>query len=71
MAAPEKPIRPAFTTWCSNYLEEKVGIYAAEAAVRIAEALIAGTVYHLETDIQQMKELRRKQPIRPKYRLYC
>ena len=41
-----------------NYLEEKVGIYAAEAAVRIVEALIAGTEYHLETDIRQMKEIR-------------
>lgn len=41
-----------------TYLEEKVGIYAAEAAVRIAEALIKGDEYDLEHDIQQMREIR-------------
>jgi cyanophycin synthetase len=41
-----------------TYLEEKVGIYAAEAAVRIAEALITGEDYNLEHDIQQMREIR-------------
>ena len=41
-----------------TYLEEKVGIYAAEAAVRIAEALIKGEDYNLEYDIQQMREIR-------------
>jgi cyanophycin synthetase len=41
-----------------TYLEEKVGIYAAEASVRIAEALIAGSDYDLEHDIQQMREIR-------------
>ena len=41
-----------------NYLEEKVGIYAAKAAVRIAEALISGEEYDLGEDIQNMKEIR-------------
>ena len=41
-----------------TYPEEKVGIYAAEAAVRIAEALITGEDYDLEYDIQQMREIR-------------
>ena len=41
-----------------NYLEEKVGVYSAKAAVRIAEALIEGTVYDLSADIQKMKEIR-------------
>src|SRR5471030_2691064 len=41
-----------------TYLEEKVGIYAAEASVRIAHALIAGEDYNLEHDIQQMREIR-------------
>src|ERR1700744_713603 len=41
-----------------TYLEEKVGIYAAEASVRIAEALIADEPYDLEHDIQQMREIR-------------
>ncbi len=41
-----------------TYLEEKVGIYAAEASVRIAQALITGEEYDLEHDIQQMREIR-------------
>ena len=41
-----------------NYLEEKVGIYAAKAAVKIAEALIADEDYDLTDDIQNMKEIR-------------
>ena len=41
-----------------TYIEEKVGIYAAEASVRIAEALIIGSDYDLEHDIQQMREIR-------------
>ena len=41
-----------------NYLEEKVGIYAAKAAVKIAEALISGEDYDLTDDIQKMKEIR-------------
>ena len=41
-----------------NYLEEKVGVYSAKAAVRIAEALIEGTEYDLSADIQKMKEIR-------------
>ena len=41
-----------------NYLEEKVGVYSAKAAVRIAEALIEGKEYDLSADIQKMKEIR-------------
>jgi cyanophycin synthetase len=41
-----------------NYIEEKVGIYAAEASVRIAEALISGETYDLDRDIQKMREIR-------------
>ena len=41
-----------------NYIEEKVGIYAAKSAVRIAEALISGEPYDLEHDIQKMREIR-------------
>ncbi len=41
-----------------NYLEEKVGVFAAESAVRIAEALIAGEEYDLAADIQKMREIR-------------
>lgn len=41
-----------------DYHEEKVGVYAAKAAVRIAEALISGDDYNLDEDIQEMRELR-------------
>lgn len=43
-----------------SYMEEAVGTYAAKAAVRIAEALIANTEYDLENDIRAMRELREK-----------
>lgn len=41
-----------------SYMEEAVGIYAAKAAVKIAEHLISGEVYDIENDIQKMRELR-------------
>ncbi len=40
------------------YLEEDAGVYAAKAAVRIAEALVSGADYNLEEDIQKMREIR-------------
>lgn len=48
-----------------NYIEEKVGLFAAEAAVRIAEALINGEEYPLETDIQKMREIRENTRLGP------
>lgn len=48
-----------------SYLEENVGIYAAEASVRIAEALIAGTDYDLEADIQNMRKIRERDRLGP------
>ncbi|GAA4926240.1 cyanophycin synthetase [Mucilaginibacter defluvii] len=48
-----------------NYVEEKVGIYAAEAAVRIAEALIESREYNLEADIQKMREIREQTRLGP------
>ncbi|HUM66087.1 MAG TPA: ATP-grasp domain-containing protein, partial [Chitinophagaceae bacterium] len=39
-------------------MEEDAGVYAAKAAVRIAEALISNEEYDLDTDIQQMREIR-------------
>ncbi len=41
-----------------NYMEEEVGKFAARAAFRICEALIEGSTYDLQPDIQQMRELR-------------
>ncbi len=48
-----------------DYLEEKVGIYAAKASVRIAEALIEGKDYDLASDIQEMRELRESERLGP------
>ena len=41
-----------------SYMEEAVGIYAAKAAVKIAEALINNEPYDVENDIREMRELR-------------
>lgn len=41
-----------------SYMEEDAGVYAAKAAVRIAQALIDGKEYDLTEDIQQMREIR-------------
>lgn len=48
-----------------SYTEENVGIFAAESSVRIAEALIAGTEYDLEADIQKMREIRERVRLGP------
>lgn len=41
-----------------SYLEEDAGIYAAKAAVKIAEALTDGIDYDLTEDIQRLREIR-------------
>ena len=48
-----------------SYIEEKAGVYAAEAAVKIAEALINNQEYDLEADIQRMRELRETERLGP------
>jgi cyanophycin synthetase len=48
-----------------SYYEAKAGTYAAKASVKIAEALIAGTEYDLEADIQQLRELREEERLGP------
>ncbi|MEX0810706.1 MAG: cyanophycin synthetase [Chitinophagales bacterium] len=48
-----------------NYTQEKAGVYAAKAAVRIVEALISGENYSLENDIQQLKVLREEYKLGP------
>lgn len=47
------------------YIEESVGVYAAEAAVRIAESLIEGGAYDLAADITHMREMRDKERLGP------
>ncbi|MBS7787397.1 cyanophycin synthetase [Flavobacterium sp. CYK-55] len=48
-----------------SYVEESVGMFAAESAVRIAEALIAGTEYDVQADIQKMREIRERVRLGP------
>lgn len=48
-----------------NYIEEKVGVYAAEASVRIAQALISGEAYEIENDIMTMKKMRERERFGP------
>ena len=48
-----------------SYTEENVGMFAAESAVAIAEALIDGTDYDLEGDIQKMREIRERVRLGP------
>ncbi len=48
-----------------TYVEEKVGRYAAAAAVAIAAALVSGEPYDLEKDIQEMRELREAERLGP------
>jgi len=48
-----------------SYTEENVGLFAAESSLRIAEALIAGTYYDLEADLQKMREIRERVRLGP------
>jgi len=48
-----------------SYTEENVGMFAAESSVAIAQALIAGTEYDLEADIQKMREIRERVRLGP------
>ncbi len=48
-----------------SYHEAKAGIYTAKAAVKIAEALIAGQPYNIEEDIQTLREIRENERLGP------
>ena len=48
-----------------SYMEEKAGVYAAKASVKIAEALINGIEYDLENDIRTMREIREQDRFGP------
>jgi cyanophycin synthetase len=48
-----------------SYEEEKVGIFAAKAAVRICEALAKNEEYDLADDIQSMREIREDERLGP------
>jgi cyanophycin synthetase len=48
-----------------SYMEENVGVFAAKASVKIAEALALGTEYDLDADIKTMREMREKERFGP------
>jgi cyanophycin synthetase len=48
-----------------SYVEENVGLYAAESSVRIAEALIHATDYDVAADIRKMREIREEVRLGP------
>ncbi|MNU27509.1 Cyanophycin synthetase [compost metagenome] len=48
-----------------SYIEENVGLYAAESAVRIAESLITDTPYDVEADIMEMRRIRERVRLGP------
>ena len=48
-----------------SYMEENVGLFAADASVAIAEALIKGTEYDLDSDLQKMREIRERVRLGP------
>ena len=48
-----------------DYMEEKVGRFAARSAVAIAEALIEGEDYDLDSDVQRMREIREDERLGP------
>ena len=48
-----------------SYWEKEAGVYAAKAAVSIAEALIAGTEFDLAAEIQKLREMREEERLGP------
>ncbi len=48
-----------------SYMEENVGVYAAKASVKIAEAIALGTEYDVEADIKTMREMRERERFGP------
>jgi cyanophycin synthetase len=48
-----------------SYTEENVGMFAAESAVAIAQALIDDKPYDVEADIQKMREIRERVRLGP------
>ena len=41
-----------------DYMEEEAGVFAAKSAFNLVKHLIDGTPYHLQEDLQQMREIR-------------
>ena len=50
---------------CFTYMEEDAGVFAAKAAVRIAQALTDNVEYNIEDDIQKLREIRENTRLGP------
>lgn len=48
-----------------SYEVEKAGVYAAKAAVRIAEAIANNTAYDLEADLDQLRKIHKREAFGP------
>ncbi len=48
-----------------SYMEGNVGVYAAKAAVAIAQALVNGTEYDLAADVKNMRRMRERERFGP------
>ena len=48
-----------------SYIEENVGLFAAEASVAMAQALVDNLSYDLDADIQKMREIREQVRLGP------
>src|ERR1035437_2674270 len=48
-----------------SYVEEKVGLFAAESAVNIAQALVNNEPYDLQGDLKKMREIREEVRLGP------
>ncbi|MHA6698032.1 cyanophycin synthetase [Chryseobacterium sp. A301] len=48
-----------------SYIEENCGVFAAEASVELAQALVNGETYDLEATIQKLKEIREREHLGP------
>jgi cyanophycin synthetase len=48
-----------------SYMEETVGVYAAKASVKIAEAIVSGSEYDLENDVKTMRKMRDQERFGP------
>ncbi|MBP9070098.1 MAG: cyanophycin synthetase [Bacteroidia bacterium] len=48
-----------------SYMEENVGVFAAKASVKIAEAIALGTEYDVDADIKTMREMRERERFGP------
>lgn len=48
-----------------SYMEENVGVFAAKASVKIAEAIATGAEYDIDSDIKTMREMRERERFGP------